>query len=94
VAPVLAPGGVPWFLTAGFTEDMPARLTPCGPWGQLSRLRAQGPAPKARGMPRPQLLAAQGVTQSRRRHLVRVRHRVVFGTLGAVQQVLAAHGSR
>jgi len=28
----------------------------------------------------------------RRRHLVRVRHRVVFGTLEAVQQVLAAGG--
>jgi hypothetical protein len=28
----------------------------------------------------------------RRRRLVRVRHRVTFGTLTAVQQVLAAHG--
>jgi hypothetical protein len=43
-------------------------------------------------MPRPQLLAAQVVTQSRRRRLVRVHHRVVVGTRGAVQQVLAAHG--
>jgi hypothetical protein len=30
----------------------------------------------------------------RRRRLVRVRHRVVFGTLEAVQQVLAACGWR
>src|SRR5215813_7875922 len=40
----------------------------------------------------PQLLYAQVVKTVRRRRLVRVRHRVVFGTLEAVQQVLAACG--
>jgi hypothetical protein len=34
----------------------------------------------------------QVVKTIRRRRLVRVRHRVVFGTLEAVQQVLAACG--
>jgi len=43
-------------------------------------------------MPLPQLLYAQVVKTVRRRRLVRVRHRVVFGTLEAVQQVLAACG--
>jgi len=43
-------------------------------------------------MPRPQLLYAQVVKTVRRRRLVRVRHRVVFGTLAAAQQVLAACG--
>jgi hypothetical protein len=43
-------------------------------------------------MPLPQLLYAQVVKTVRRRRLVRVRHRVVFGTLEAVQQVLAPHG--
>src|SRR5919109_5117723 len=43
-------------------------------------------------MPLPQLLYAQVVKQYRRRRVVRVHHRVIFGTLGAVQQVLAAHG--
>jgi hypothetical protein len=43
-------------------------------------------------MPRPQLLSAQVIKTVRRRRLVRVRHRVVFGTLEAVQQVLAACG--
>jgi hypothetical protein len=42
-------------------------------------------------MPLPQLLYAQVIKTVRRRRLVRVRHRVVFGTLGAIQQVLAAH---
>jgi hypothetical protein len=43
-------------------------------------------------MPLPQLLYAQVIKTVRRRRLVRVRHRVVCGTLEAVQQVLAAHG--
>jgi len=43
-------------------------------------------------MPLPELLYAQVIKTVRRRRLVRVRHRVVFGTLEAVQQVLAACG--
>jgi hypothetical protein len=43
-------------------------------------------------MPRPQLLYAQVVKTVRRRRLVRVRHRVVFGTLEAVNAVLAPLG--
>src|SRR5712691_3584023 len=42
--------------------------------------------------PLPHLLYAQVIKTVRRRRLVRVRHRVVFGTLAAVQQVLAACG--
>src|SRR5215467_1262978 len=40
----------------------------------------------------PQLLYAQVVKTVRRRRLVRVSHRVVFGTLEAVREVLAKHG--
>jgi hypothetical protein len=43
-------------------------------------------------MPRPALLYAQVVKQYRRRRVVRVRHRVVFGTVARVNQVLAATG--
>jgi hypothetical protein len=43
-------------------------------------------------MPQPQLLYAQVIKTTRRRRLVRVKHRVVFGTLEAVEQVLAACG--
>jgi hypothetical protein len=43
-------------------------------------------------MPLPQLLYVQVIKTVRRRRLVRVRHRVVFGTLEAVEQVLAACG--
>src|SRR2546425_4288999 len=43
-------------------------------------------------MPLPQRLDAQVVKTVRRRRLVRVTHRVVFGALEAVQQVLATCG--
>src|SRR5919108_2305825 len=43
-------------------------------------------------MPLPALLYAQVVKQYRRRRVVRVHHRVVFGTLAGVKQVLAAQG--
>jgi len=92
VVQVLAPGCVPLFLTDGFKEYTTALLTHYGQWVQPPRRQAQGPAPKPRWMPLPQLLYAQVVKTVRRRRLVRVRHRVVFGTLEAVQQVLAACG--
>src|SRR3989449_2694988 len=92
VAQVLAPDCVPLFLTDGFREYMTAVLTHFGQWMQPARRRAQGPAPQPRWMPLPHLLYAQVVKTVRRRRLVRVHHRVVFGTLEAVQQVLAACG--
>ena len=92
VVQMLAPGCVPLFLTDGFKEYTTALLTHDGQWVQPARQRAQGPAPKPRWMPAPGLLYAQVVKTVRRRRLVRVRHRVVFGTLEAVQQVLTACG--
>src|SRR5713101_131145 len=92
VAQVLAPSCVPLFLTDGLKEYATALLTHFGYWVQPPRRQATGPAPKPRWMPLPQLLYAQVVKTVRRRRLVRVRHRVVFGTLAAVQQVLATCG--
>src|SRR5215831_16351859 len=43
-------------------------------------------------MPLPQLLYAQVIKTVRRRRLVRVSHRVVFGTIAGVTQVLSACG--
>ena len=48
--------------------------------------------PKPRWMPLPELLYAQVVKSYRRRRLVGVTHRVVFGTQLAIEQVLAACG--
>jgi IS1 family transposase len=92
VAQRLAPDCAPLFLTDGFREYLTALLTHYGYWVQPARQRAQGPAPKPRWMPLPQLLYGQVVKTVRRRRLVQVRHRVMFGTLEAVQQVLAACG--
>src|SRR4029453_9397133 len=92
VAQVLAPDCAPLFLTDGFKAYMTALLTHYGQWVQPPRRRATGPLPKPRWMPRPQLLYAQVVKTVRRRRLVAVQHRVVFGTLDAVNQVLAPLG--
>jgi len=92
VVQVLAPDCAPLFLTDGFKEYLTALLTHYGHWVQPPRQQAHGPAPKPRWLPLPQLLYAQVVKTVRRRRLVAVQHRVVFGTLEAVQQVLAACG--
>jgi IS1 family transposase len=92
VVQVVAPGCVPLFLTDGFKEYTTALLTHYGQWVQPARWRAHGPTPTPRWMPLPQLLYAQVVKSYRRRCIVAVKHRVVFGTLEAVQQVLAACG--
>src|SRR6202007_1650196 len=92
VVQVLAPDCAPLFLTDGFREYMTALLTHYGRWVQPPRRQDKGPAPKPRWMPRPGLLYAQVVKTVRRRRLVDVQHRVVFGTLEAVNYVLAPLG--
>jgi hypothetical protein len=92
VAQVLAPDCAPLFLTDGFREYITALLTHYGHWMQPPRCRGKGPLPKPRWLPLPQLLYAQVIKTVRRRRLIRVHHRVVFGTLAAVQQVLAPCG--
>src|SRR3989475_12265348 len=52
----LAPDCAPRLLTDGFQRYLTALLTHYGQWGQRARRRAQGPAPKPRWMPLPQLL--------------------------------------
>jgi len=69
VVQVLAPDCVPLFLTDGFKEYATALLSHFGQWVQPPRRQAQGPAPKPRWMPRPQLLYAQVVKTVRRRRL-------------------------
>jgi IS1 family transposase len=92
VASVLALGCVPAWLSDGFKGYLPAILGHCGLWTQPERRQDKGPVPKPRWMPLPGLLYAQVVKQYRRKRVVGVQHRVVFGTLDAVKQVLAAYG--
>ena len=92
VAQVLAPDCAPLFLTDGFRAYLTALLTHYGYWVQPPRRQDKGPAPKPRWMPLPGLLYAQVVKTVRRRRLVDVQHRVVFGSLEAVNHVLAPLG--
>jgi hypothetical protein len=92
VVQVLAPGCVPLVLTDGLKDYGTALLSHFGYWMQPPRRQATGPLPKSRWMPLPHLLYAQVVKSYRRRRLVGIKHRVVFGTLERVQQVLLAGG--
>jgi transposase-like protein len=92
VAQVLAPDCAPLFLTDGFQEYLTALLTHSGQWVQPPRRRAQGPAPKPRWMPQPQLLYAQVIKTMQRRRLVAVQHRVVFGSLETINRLLVPLG--
>jgi len=92
VLQVLAPGCLPLFLTDGLKEYATALLTHRGHWVPRPRRRVPGPTPKPRWMPRADLLYAQVVKQYRRRRLVRMSPRVVFGTLERVRHILAPQG--
>jgi IS1 family transposase len=94
VVQVLASGCVPLFLTDGFREYMTALLAHFGHWIEPERRQDKGPRPKPRWMPLPALLYAQVVKSYRRRRSVGVKHRVVFGTLEQVHQVLVACGRK
>ena len=92
VVGVLAPGCVPLFLTDGLKEYGTALLTHFGAWMQPQRHHAKGVRPQPRWIPLPELLYAQVVKSYRRRRIAGVKHRVVFGTMERVKQVLWACG--
>ena len=92
VSRVLAPGCVPLFLTDGLKDYGTALLTHFGSWMHPERRQDKGPRPKPRWMPLPELLYAQVVKSYRRRRIVGVKHRVVFGTRLAIEEVLARCG--
>ncbi|HSX79448.1 MAG TPA: hypothetical protein VLQ80_12870, partial [Candidatus Saccharimonadia bacterium] len=92
VTKVLAPGCVPLFLTDGLKDYATAILSHFGHWIHPERRQDKGPRPKPRWMPLPGLCYAQVVKSYRRRRLVGVTHRVVFGTRLAIEQVLATCG--
>ena len=90
----LAPSCVPLCLTDGLKDYGTALLTHFGQWIQPTRRRDKGSWPKPRWVPVPELLYAQVVKSYRRRRIVGVKYRVVFGTMERVQQVLSACGRK
>jgi IS1 family transposase/transposase-like protein len=89
---VLAPHCAPLFLTDGFREYLTALVTHYGRWLQPERRQAKGPQPQPRWMPLPQLLYAQVVKHYRRRRIVGVKHRVIFGAATTIKSILAKRG--
>lgn len=88
----LAPGWLPLFVTDGLKAYATALLTHYGHWLQPPRCQATGPGPKARWLPRPELVYAQVVKRSRRRRLLGMHSWVVFGTRAEVRPLLAPRG--
>jgi IS1 family transposase len=89
---VLAPDCAPLFLTDGFREYLTALVTHYGQWMPPERCQATGPKPKPRWRPQPTLFYAQVVKSYRRRRLVGVKHRVVFGMRETIESMLAKRG--
>jgi hypothetical protein len=94
VVQVLAPHCVPLCVTDGLKDYGTALLRHFGHWMHPARRRDKGPLPKPRWMLLPQLLYVQVVKSYRRRRIVGVTYRVVFGTMERVQQVLSACGRK
>ena len=94
VVQCLMPGSVPLCLTDGLKDYGTAFLAHFGQWMQPARRRDKGPLPKPRWIPVPALLYAQVVKSYRRRRIIGVKYRVVFGTIERVQQVLSACGRK
>jgi IS1 family transposase len=92
VTQVLAPDCAPLFLTDGFREYLTALVTHYGQWVQPERRHDKGPQPKPRWMPLPGLLYAQVVKSYRRRRIVGVKHRVIFGAAQTIESILAKRG--
>jgi hypothetical protein len=92
VTEVVAPSCVPLFLTDGLKDYATALLTHVGQWMHPERRQERGPTPTPRWLPLPELVYGQVVQSSRRRRIVGVTHRVVFGTRLAIEQVLATCG--
>jgi IS1 family transposase len=87
-----ASGCMPACFSDGFKGYLPAIVGHFGCWVHPERRQATGPWPKPRWMPLSGLLYAQVIKQYRRKRLVGVKHHVVFGTLGAIEPVLAGCG--
>src|SRR5262249_29736160 len=92
VTRVLASYCAPLFLTDGCREYLTALVTHYGQWIQSERRHDKGSHPKPRWMPLPGLLYAQVVKRYRRRRLVGVKHRVVFGPAATIGSILAKRG--
>jgi IS1 family transposase len=92
ITQLVAPSCVSLFVSDDNPPYLSALVAHFGRWVQPPQRQDKGPAPQLRWMPLPELLHAQVIKTMRRRCIVEVQHRVVFGTQDEVDQVLAACG--
>ena len=88
----LAQGSVPLFLSDGLSYYRTAILTHFGQWWQPPRRSTRGSAPKPRWCPMPSLQYAQVVKKCRRRKLVQLIQRVIFGSQETIKARLDQYG--
>ena len=88
----LAQGSIPLFLSDGLSHYKTALLTHFGHWWQPPRRSTKGAAPKPRWCPLPTLNYAQVVKKCRRRRLVQLIQRTVFGAHERITQTLERLG--
>ncbi len=92
VVGVLAPGVVPLFLTDGLRHYTTALVTHFGQWVAVPSRCEQGPQPKPRWLPSPDLLYAQVKKRRRRKRVVGISQQVIFGAPERIKAVLARSG--
>jgi IS1 family transposase len=92
IALLLAPDCLPLFISDHWSAYGTALLTHFGHWVQIPRRHIRGRTPKPRWQPLPGLLYAQVVKQRLKGRVVKVSHRVVYGTLDAVMAALKQSG--
>lgn len=90
----LASGCWPLFLSDGFKDYGTALLTHFGQWLQPPRRQLKGPLPKPRWCAHPRLRYAQVIKTCRRRRLVSLIQRVIFGARAEIDRLLAEQGGQ
>lgn len=92
IAGLLAPGCMPLFVSDQWAAYGQALLTHFGHWVEVPRRYARGRKPKPRWLPLPQLQYAQVVKERVKGRVVRVTHRVVYGTWEQVTALIQHSG--
>jgi IS1 family transposase len=89
---VLAWGCVPLFTSDQWSPYAIALLTHFGHWVEMPRRHKRGRPPKPRWLPLPALQYAQVVKRRIKGRVVGVSHKVVYGSLKAVKELLSQTG--
>ncbi len=92
VVQVLTAGCVPLFTSDQWSSYAAALLTHFGHWVETPRRHRLGRPPKPRWLPLPALQYAQVVKRRVKGRVVEVSHKVVYGSLKAVEKVLSETG--